>query len=176
MHEESWCIHCGCLETYKAFKCEASCFWYSTICRRPKNLKLLKATPTRWLSHGEVSKHVASCMESLINALDTIIKNKSESEINRIQDQLLEPNNMHFLLLLTFSIAMSWCISTGSQSIFRIKILFLLRLDANLFNWEKLCLQWKMQKNPASKRMPCNCFGCHVTEWNWHASCKIMIR
>ena len=40
-------------------------------------------------------------MESLINALDTIIKHKSEPEIKGVQDQLLEPNNMLFLLLLT---------------------------------------------------------------------------
>ena len=40
-------------------------------------------------------------MESLINALDTIIKNKSKPEIKGVQEQLLEPNNMLFLLLLT---------------------------------------------------------------------------
>ena len=66
-----------------------------------KNLKLFKATLSWWLSHGEASKHLVSCMESLINALDTIIKNKSETEIKGIQDQLLEPRNMFFLLLLT---------------------------------------------------------------------------
>ena len=38
-------------------------------------------------------------MESLINALDTIIKYKKEPE--EIRDKLLEPNNMLFLLLLT---------------------------------------------------------------------------
>ena len=38
-------------------------------------------------------------MESLINALDTIIKYKKEPEGRR--DKLLEPNNMLFLLLLT---------------------------------------------------------------------------
>ena len=53
-----------------------------------KNLKLLKATPARWLSHGEASKHLVSCMESLINSLDTIINNISEPEIKGIQVQL----------------------------------------------------------------------------------------
>ena len=55
-----------------------------------RNLKLLKAASTRWLSHGEASKRLVSRMESLINALDTIINNKSEPEIKGIRDQLLE--------------------------------------------------------------------------------------
>ena len=40
-------------------------------------------------------------MESLINALETITKNKSAPEIKGIRDQLLEPNKILFLLLLT---------------------------------------------------------------------------
>ena len=55
-----------------------------------RNLKLLKAASTRWFSHGEASKRLVSHMESLINALDTIINNKSEPEIKGIRDQLLE--------------------------------------------------------------------------------------
>ena len=38
---------------------------------RQKNLKLLEAAPTRWLSHGEASKRLVSRFESLTDALDT---------------------------------------------------------------------------------------------------------
>ena len=60
-------------------------------------------------------------MESLINALDTIINNKSGPEIKEIWDQLLEPDKMLFLLLHTDVLMY---INRGSQSIFRIKLLF----------------------------------------------------
>ena len=65
-----------------------------------KKLKLLKAAPTRWLSHGEASKQLVSRFESLIDALDTIITETSNPEVKGIRDQLLEPNTILFLLLL----------------------------------------------------------------------------
>ena len=54
-----------------------------------KNLKLLKAAPTRWLSHGEASKRLVSRFESLVDALDTLISGKAAPDIKGIRDELL---------------------------------------------------------------------------------------
>ena len=59
---------------------KAAIFGTTQFAEGQKNLKLLKTAPTWWLTHREVSKCLVSRMESLINALDTIITNKSEPE------------------------------------------------------------------------------------------------
>ena len=66
-----------------------------------KNLKLLKAAPARWLSHGEVSKRLVSRFESLADALDTLINGKAAPDIKRIRDELLGLNTILMLLLLS---------------------------------------------------------------------------
>ena len=66
-----------------------------------KNLKLLKAAPARWLSHGEVSKRLVSRFESLADALDTLINGKAAPDIKRIRDKLLGLNIILMLLLLS---------------------------------------------------------------------------
>ena len=66
-----------------------------------KNLKLLKAAPARWLSHGEVSKRLVSRFESLADALDTLINRKAAPDIKRIRDKLLRLNIILMLLLLS---------------------------------------------------------------------------
>ena len=66
-----------------------------------KNLKLLQAAPTRWLSHGEGSKRLVSRFESLVDALETLINEKAAPDIKRIRDELLEPNTILILLLLS---------------------------------------------------------------------------
>ena len=43
------------------------------ILERLKKLKLLKAAPTRWLSHGEATKRLISRFQPLIDSLDTMI-------------------------------------------------------------------------------------------------------
>ena len=58
----------------------------------------LKAAPTRWLSHGETSKRLVSRFESLVDALDN---GKAAPDIKGIRDELLEPNNILTLLLLS---------------------------------------------------------------------------
>ena len=64
-------------------------------------MKLLKAAPNRWLSHGEASKRQVSRSESLVDALDTLINGKVAPDIKGIRNELLEPNTILMLLLLS---------------------------------------------------------------------------
>ena len=64
-------------------------------------LKLLRAAPTRWLSHGEASKRLVSRFEPLVNDLDSILNSKDNAEVQGIKENLLEPNTILFLLLLS---------------------------------------------------------------------------
>ena len=57
-------------------------------------MKLLKAAPTRWLSHGEGSKRLVSRFESPADALETLINEKAAPDIKGIRDELLEPNTI----------------------------------------------------------------------------------
>ena len=63
-----------------------------------KNLKLLKAAPTRWLSHGETSNRLVGRFESLVDAL---INGKAAPDIKGIRGELIEPNTILMLLLLS---------------------------------------------------------------------------
>ena len=65
-----------------------------------KSVKLLKCATTRWLSHGEASVRLISRFEPLVNALDAIINRSRDPEVRGIRDQLLDPDNVLFLLLL----------------------------------------------------------------------------
>ena len=64
-----------------------------------KNLKLCKAAPIRWLSHGEASKKLVNRFQSLVDALDTLINGKAAPDIKCIRDELLEPSTILMLLL-----------------------------------------------------------------------------
>ena len=66
-----------------------------------KKCKLLKATATRWLSHGEAFKRVVLRYSCLIDALDAILKKGAVQEVKRSRDELLNPDAALFLLLLT---------------------------------------------------------------------------
>ena len=46
------------------------------------------------------SRRIINRFESIINCLDEIIHNKNNPELMGIRTQLLEPNNVLFLLLL----------------------------------------------------------------------------
>ena len=72
---------------------KASVFGAAQTAVGEKN-KLLKAAPTRWLSHGEASKRLVSRFESLVDALDTSISGKAAPDIKGIRDELLEPNTI----------------------------------------------------------------------------------
>ena len=85
----------------KYFTVKASVFGAAQTAVGKKNLKLLKAAPTRLLSHGEPSKRFASRFESLFDALDTLINGKAALDIKGIRDELLEPNTVLMLLLLS---------------------------------------------------------------------------
>ena len=80
---------------------KASVFGAAQTAVGEKTLKLLKAAPTRWLSHGEASKRLFSRFESLVDALDTLISGKAAPDIKGIRDELLEPNTILMLLLLS---------------------------------------------------------------------------
>ena len=53
------------------------------------------------VSHGEASVRLISRFEPLVNALDAIINRSRDPEVRGIRDQLLDPDNVLFLLLLT---------------------------------------------------------------------------
>ena len=80
---------------------KASVFRAAQTAVGEKKLKLLKAALTRWLSHGEASKRLVSRFESLVDALDTLISGKAAPDIKGIRDELLEPNTILMLLLLS---------------------------------------------------------------------------
>ena len=63
-------------------------------------LKLLKAAPTRWLSHGEATKRLISRFHPLVDALDSLINKDHKPETIGIRDELLKPDNVLMLLLL----------------------------------------------------------------------------
>ena len=62
-------------------------------------LKLLKAAPTRWLSHGEATKRLISRFHPLVDALDSLINKDHKPETIGIRDELLKPDNVLMLLL-----------------------------------------------------------------------------
>ena len=80
---------------------KASVFGAAQTAVGEKNLKLLKAAPTRWLSHGEASMRLVRRFESLIDALDTLISGKAAPDMKGMRDELLEPNTILMLLLLS---------------------------------------------------------------------------
>ena len=84
------------LETNEILHCKGF-----RVCDCTKTWKLLEAAPTRWLSHGEASKRLVSRFELLVDALDTLINGKVAVEIKGIRDELLEPNTILMLLLLS---------------------------------------------------------------------------
>ena len=53
-----------------------------------------------WLSHGEASARLISRLVPLIDSLDAIINKKYDAELQGVHDQLLNPDNILFLLLL----------------------------------------------------------------------------
>ena len=64
-------------------------------------MKLLKCGTTRCLSHGEASARLISRFVPLIDSLDAIIDKKHDAQLRGLRDQLLDPENILFLLLLT---------------------------------------------------------------------------
>ena len=82
---------------------KASVFGAAQTAVGEKNLKLLKAAPTRWLSDGEASKRLVSRFESLVDALDTLISGKAAPDIKGIRDELLEPNTILVAFIISCS-------------------------------------------------------------------------
>ena len=65
-----------------------------------KNLKLLKAVPTRWPSHGEATKRLISRFQLLIDSLDSMIMKDEKPETIRICNELLKPETILMLLIV----------------------------------------------------------------------------
>ena len=63
-------------------------------------IKVIKACRTRWLTHGEATFRVISRFEPILDALDTKVYEKGDTEAKGVRDQLLEPSITLFLLLL----------------------------------------------------------------------------
>lgn len=62
--------------------------------------KLLKAATTQWLSHNEASIHLVSYFQAVLDALDAMIAQTNEPEIDGIRQQFVKPDYFLFLLLL----------------------------------------------------------------------------
>ena len=65
-----------------------------------KKLKLLKAAPTIWLSHGETTKRLISQFQPLIDSLDIMIMKHRKLETIGIRDELLKPRTILMLLIV----------------------------------------------------------------------------
>ena len=85
-------------------------FTYSTIKREVFNdmqrvyeltpLKVVKAYTARCLTYGEVCWRITSRFETLVDALDTIYKEKRGPDVKGFRDTLLLPQNICMLLLV----------------------------------------------------------------------------
>ena len=78
---------------------KASVFGAQTV-EGLKNIKLLKAAPTCWLSHGDASQRLVSRFKPLVNCLDTLIIDSRAQDVKDVRDELLEPNTILMLQLL----------------------------------------------------------------------------
>ena len=65
-----------------------------------KLLKITKACVTRWLTHGESCIRVIVRFEPLLDALDSISKERGDAEAKGVRDQLLQPKIISVLLHL----------------------------------------------------------------------------
>ena len=79
---------------------KAATFNESQNVENQRSLKMLKAAPTRWLSHGETSKRAIAKLGPLVNALETLYNEKRHTEIKSFQDPFLNPDAILMLLLL----------------------------------------------------------------------------
>ena len=57
--------------------------------RNPETLKILKASATRWLNHGNSTKRVNEIFEEIVDLLDAIYKKSKNPEIKGVRDALL---------------------------------------------------------------------------------------
>ena len=62
-----------------------------------KKLNLLKAAPTRWVSHGQTTKGLISRFQPLVDSLNTMIMKDQKPKTVGIHDELLKPKT--FLML-----------------------------------------------------------------------------
>ena len=65
-----------------------------------KPLKIIKACVTRWLTHGESCIQVIIRFEPLLDALDSIFMERSDTDAKGVRDLLLQPEIICILLLL----------------------------------------------------------------------------
>ena len=54
-----------------------------------KNVKLLKAAATCWLSHGDASQRLVSQFEPLVNCLDSFIMGSRAPDVKHVSKELL---------------------------------------------------------------------------------------
>ena len=116
-------------------------------------LKLLKAAPTRWLCHEKAAKRLVSQFVPLVNALDIILSAKSSAEVQGIKENLLEPNTILFLLLLTDVLSHA----NVSQGSYENRILFLEQWLVNLQTLKIHYISFQFQMVPVFKDIQCHC-------------------
>ena len=64
------------------------------------SLKLIKASATRWLSHGKSLQRVLDQFEPLQAALEAIYQRKKEPMVRAIQDSLVDPEMIAVMCFL----------------------------------------------------------------------------
>ena len=79
---------------------KASVFGAAQTVEGLKTIKLLKAAPTCWLSHGDASQRLVSRFKPLVNCSDTLIIDSRAQDVKDVRDELLEPNTILMLQLL----------------------------------------------------------------------------
>lgn len=63
-------------------------------------VKILKASATRWLTHGLSSCRIILRFEPLINCLDVLYNENGDNDAKALREMLLDPMNVCMLLLM----------------------------------------------------------------------------
>lgn len=65
-----------------------------------KKLKILKASVTRWLTHGQTAIRIINRFSQLISALEALYSQRNDTDAKGIKDKILRPNTILMLLVL----------------------------------------------------------------------------
>ena len=82
------------------------------------SLKLIKATVTRWLSHGKAVQRVLDRYEAFMAALDAIYVRKKEPAVLGVRDELVKPNTIATMCFLADVLQLTnilQCVLQGSK-------------------------------------------------------------
>ena len=80
-----------------------------------KQLKILKAAVTRWLTHGKASQRVLDCFEEILATIDHICIDTNESEARGVRNLLINNKMIFFICLMSDVLAVLNTLSLGMQ-------------------------------------------------------------